>query len=289
MVAGLLVATMGRGTPVSVLRQEDFAKLRQQMTKRWGAISVGNHIQVVRSIFKYGFDAELLDKPVRFGPGFKKPSAKTIRQARACRGPRLFTSQEVHKLLDGTTFILRAMILLGVNGGLGNTDLALLPINAIDWLAGWLDYPRMKTGILRRIPLWSETLEALRAVKDRRRPPRKGEDSGLLFVGRNGVDYVGNHKGYRVTAEFNRGCRKTGVVGRTFYDLRRTFQTVGEEGGDLVAVRAIMGHAPVSSDMSAVYRQRVSDDRLLAVANYVHKWLFGVEESKMNNVHRVGG
>ena len=39
--------------------------------------------------------------------------------------------------------------------------------------------------------------------------------------------------------------------------------------------RSIMGHAPTANDMSAVYNEEaVEDSRLLAVANYVHDWLF---------------
>jgi hypothetical protein len=36
-----------------------------------------------------------------------------------------------------------------------------------------------------------------------------------------------------------------------------------------------MGHAAGNSDMSAVYRQTVSDERLLGVVNTVWTWLFG--------------
>jgi hypothetical protein len=35
-----------------------------------------------------------------------------------------------------------------------------------------------------------------------------------------------------------------------------------------------MGHAAASNDMSAIYRQRVSDERLRAVVDVVHDWLF---------------
>ena len=69
---------------------------------------------------------------------------------------------------------------------------------------------------------------------------------------------------------------KAGIKGRTFYDLRRTFQTVAEGARDLTAVQSVMGHAPPANDMSAVYRQRVDDDRLLAVVNHVRGWLFGI-------------
>ena len=67
------------------------------------------------------------------------------------------------------------------------------------------------------------------------------------------------------------------IEDRCFYDLRRTFQTVAEGARDLAAAQAIMGHAPPASDMSALYRQRVDDDRLRAVVDHVHNWLFVTE------------
>ena len=33
-------------------------------------------------------------------------------------------------------------------------------------------------------------------------------------------------------------------------------------------------HAPASGDMSAIYRQGIEDQRLRAVADHVHGWLF---------------
>ena len=63
-------------------------------------------------------------------------------------------------------------------------------------------------------------------------------------------------------------------LGLSFYALRHTFQTVAEGAHDLAAVQAIMGHAPASGDMSAQYRERVDDARLLAVTEHVRKWLF---------------
>ena len=45
-------------------------------------------------------------------------------------------------------------------------------------------------------------------------------------------------------------------------------------GFDQPAVEVVMGHTPASNDMAAVYRQRVNDERLEAVADHVRKWLF---------------
>jgi hypothetical protein len=49
------------------------------------------------------------------------------------------------------------MILLGINGGMGNSDCANLPLRAVDLDAGMIDFPRPKTGIARRCPLWPDT------------------------------------------------------------------------------------------------------------------------------------
>jgi len=270
----LIVGTFGKTRVVDDLAADDFQRLRATMTKRWGAVAVANEIQMTRSVFRYGYEAGLIDKPIRFGPGFKKPSAKTLRQARAANGPRMFTPEEICTALEHATVNMTAMILLGINGGLGNTDLGELPVKAVDLKGGWLDWPRHKTAIPRRIPLWPETVEAIKAVLANRREPNDPEDSGLLFIGSRGQNYAGKHRGYRVHQEAKRVFDKAGIEGRTFYDLRRTFQTVAEGAHDLVAVQSIIGHAPATGDMSAVYRQRVDDSRLRTVTEHVRGWLF---------------
>lgn len=248
------------------LRSDDFQALRSKLARRFSPIPLANHIQVVRSVFKFGYDSELLDKPVRFGPSFRKPAAKVIRKARTANGPKRFTAEQIRTALDCATVNMRAMILLAINGGLGNGDLAAMPIKAIDLKTGWLDYPRPKTGVPRRIPLWPETKDAIREVRE----ARPDTDSPLLFIGRRGQDYIGNNRGYRVHQEAARVFKNAGIEGRTFYDLRRTFQTVAEGARDLSAVQAVMGHAAGSGD----YRQGVDDDRLRAVCEYVRAWLW---------------
>jgi hypothetical protein len=64
-----------------------------------------------------------------------------------------------------------AMILLGINCGLGNFDCGMLPASAFDLKDGWLNYPRPKTEIGRRAKLWPETVKVFReAIKKRPRP-----------------------------------------------------------------------------------------------------------------------
>ena len=58
--------------------------------------------------------------------------------------------------------------------------------------------------------------------------------------------------------------------------FRHSFQTIGNEAKDSIAVKHIMGH--VGDSMSAVYREGVPDEHLLAVTNKVRDWLFSSQE-----------
>ena len=53
---------------------------------------------------------------------------------------------------------VRAYLMLAINGGFGQTDLATLEKGAVDYSAGRIDMYRNKTGVRRIIPLWSETV-----------------------------------------------------------------------------------------------------------------------------------
>src|SRR5262245_37193426 len=130
-VTDLLVSRFGKARLVADLRPDDFAALKNHMTKRWGPLRVADFIQHIRSVFKHAYEAELIDRPVRFGPGFDRPSAKTRRLHRARQGAKLFTAAEIRRLIEGAGVQLRAMILLGINCGLGNNDVASLPLTAL--------------------------------------------------------------------------------------------------------------------------------------------------------------
>jgi hypothetical protein len=43
-------------------------------------------------------------------------------------------------------------MLLAINAGMGNNDVAQMPIGALDLAGGWRNYPRPKTGVRRTRP-----------------------------------------------------------------------------------------------------------------------------------------
>ena len=284
-----VVDAFGGKRLVDDLATDDFEHLRASMAKRVGPVRLGNQVQRVRSLFKYGFDAALVDKPTRYGPAFKGPSRKVLRVARAKKGPKLIEARHIRLLLKSASIAMRAMILLGINGGMGNHDCAMLTRDKLDLRAGWLNYARGKTGVPRRIPLWAETIEAIKAAVAARPAPKDPAHDGLVFLTKYGRPWgaygTSEASGKEVidsavTKEFRKMLDKLDVhkAGIGFYCLRHTFRTVADGSRDRTACDAIMGH--VDPSMAGVYVETVADDRLRAVVGYVHDWLFRKAKAK---------
>lgn len=272
---------IGRTRLVLDLDAEDFRGLRAAIARHYGPVALGNEIQRVRTIFKHAYDNGRIERPVRFGSEFKKPSASVIRKARARAGLRMFEAEELRRILAAAGQPMKAMVLLAANCGFGQTDIANLPAAALDLEAGWVNYPRPKTGVDRRCPLWPETIAAMREAIPMRPKPADPAHAGMVFITPRGHLWARSRKTDRDTAsisdaigvEFRKLLAALDINGkRAFYAVRHGFQTIAEEAGDLPAVKYIMGH--VDATMSGTYRERFSDARLRAVVDHVHGWLW---------------
>jgi integrase len=291
-----LAEHLGRSAPISSLEPQRFEALRSALAKNRGPVSLRNELTRIKSVFRYAVEAGLIDSIPRFGPGFRSPSHKSIRKARNAKGPLMFSAEDLRQIVAAADGQLRAMILLGASGGFGNSDVARLPVTAVSRDFKWINYARPKTEVPRRVPIWPETKAAIRWCLAHRPPAASPEFADLLFLTKSGRPWIrvvagtaadGSFNPYNGTVAitdliaqaFRRLLTKLEITGAglSFYSLRRTLQTVGEESRDHVAVSAIMGHVPHARDMSAVYRQAISDDRLLHVSRTVHNWLWPQE------------
>lgn len=290
---GLLVGEFGVHRLASDLSSSDFGAFRASLAKTRGPVALGNQVNRVRSVFKYGYEAGLLNHPIRFGPEFVRPPLRAVRMAKRARGLRLFEAAEIRLLLGAASPALRAMILLGINCGLGNTDLAELPLSAVNLKTGMLEFPRPKTGIARRAALWPETVAAISEYQRIRIPHRRKDDAGILFITKYGQRWVrvsepgARSKGRTkmvlsdgIGLQFGKLTRATGTyrLGRSFYALRHTFRTVADDLGDRRAIDLVMGHEP-GGDIATHYIERIGDERLRKVADHVRDWLWQPERS----------
>jgi len=277
IVTDLMVATFGATRPVDDLAADDFATFRQRMVRQWGPVRLANSITRAKSVFKFGTENGLIEKAVRYGTEFNKPDKAVLRRHRAKTGERMLEPEQLRTVIEAAPVPLKAMVLLGLNAGLGNNDCATLPLSAVNLETGWLTYPRPKTGIGRRCPLWPETVEAVRQAAAERPPAADFESCGLVFLTEIGTPWIRQSADYRsdrVTKRFVELLQKLDLhrKGIGFYTLRHVFRTIADEARDTPAIDLIMGHNDPS--MAGHYRERIGDDRLKAVTDHVRAWLW---------------
>lgn len=110
-------------------------------------------------------DVAVLPRPLKFAEQFerigKSEKLAQRRKQRRKHGPRRFTRSQIAAVFSHLqqqcadphrrryAIVLRAMFLLGLNGGYSNIDIASLTSSMIDWEKRLVEYDRIKTGIIR--------------------------------------------------------------------------------------------------------------------------------------------
>jgi integrase len=197
-----------------------------------------------------------------FGSAFKAPSTtkQAIRKEKARAGikdyaDRIVTGAEVDKLIGEAQPNFKAMILLGVNCGLGPADLGRLRWRHIQGRK--LIYPRGKNGNERVGWLWKKTvavLEVLKTLKHTRAAIERDGEDALVFITRkqqpyfweeerkdaNGKLKIVTHNAISITV--GRMAVRLELHGVTHYRLRHTFKTLGKKARDRDALNLCMGH-----------------------------------------------
>jgi integrase len=141
----------------------------------------------------------------------------------------------------------------------------------LDLTNGRVIFPRGKTGVPRNLPLWPETIAALKAVT------KKGK---LVFYTAKGnpfvrnvlkIDADGNEKYCPINSiatKFARLIKRACLdvpKGTGFYTLRRTAATMAARSGDPFAVQKLLGHTNLL--MATRYVQDVSAQTDQAIQN----------------------
>lgn len=264
--------TLGPQKRVSDLLPRDWSAARAKLSETAKSPnSVEKFIVCSRSCFKWCHESGLIDAPPRYGPDWRSPGKDAKRKHRAKRrheSSKLISPVDLRRLIRKARPNIRAMIYLGINGGFGASDCSQLDVR--DVKGSFIDFPRPKTGIDRRIPLWPETATALRKVIGHR-------TSGPVFKTRLGHEFVRSkllEDGKVVNTDAVGWSFRTLAAGleidATFYGLRHTFRTVADELADSRAIDRVMGH--VTPGISDDYVERVSDERLRAVTDHVRAW-----------------
>lgn len=254
-------------------------KVRQ--IKQRSVVTVDGDVRRILIFLNWCRDKKLVGA-IDTGDDFKPSSKAEVRKQRKGSKGRALTPEVILKIIDAATPQFRPLLMLCINGGIGNLDIAEMKESELPNLDGkevWLDLPRGKTGADRRVLLWPETVKAIKdylAVKYR---PNSKRDSDVLFLTSHGNRWVRNEGGSHcdsISNAFTKIRKELKLTRGTFYDLRRTFATIGMGTKDVQAVKHCMGHIENKVDILAeIYVQEIQDERLKAVCNHVRTWLYG--------------
>ncbi len=263
----MLVASLGRHTSVESLTSSDFAKLRNKLSESLGLMALGNEIGRCKVFFNFAYKDNLIDHPVKMGLSFAKPNRKSVKREKESKSAKIFTIDELRTLYHAADKSMQAFMLLALNCGFGNGDIGQLEFRHI--VNGWIDYPRPKTLVNRKCPLWAETISAIAKAKQ----TKHIDELPYVFVTKYGQSWFKESGDSPISKEFNKLCKETNLhqVGRGFYSLRHQFRTVADGCRDAVAIGHIMGHSDDS--MAANYREWIEPERLQAVVDHVYAWV----------------
>jgi integrase len=271
LTLGLVTASLDRSITIQATQPVHWALVYDRIAKGKNATTINGEVARIRAAFSWLRKNRFIDREPYYGESLNRPTKTQMRKARTASGKAWFDRHEIKSILKASRPSLKAMILLGVNCGFGNSDCAQLKIEWFDAKSGWIDYPRPKTGVDRRAKVWPETLKAI----DDWLRVRPKCNSPLLFLTKQCNPWSDSESSdCQIAKCFRSLCIETGnhIKGRGFYGLRRTCETIGSEAKDQIALDHIMGH--IDSTMSGIYRQRISDERLEAVSEVIRDWLF---------------
>lgn len=263
------VKFIGASTPARELGPEHFTRFAAHLRKTLGAYAFNRSRALILAWLRHAAAAEWVKPAINVGVGFKPVPAGKMRGDRKVR---LFEPAQIKRLLKLAGPQMRTMILLGLNGGFGSTDCARLTREHIDLNMGVIRYRRNKTNIARTVPLWPETLKALRKVLALR------PDDALVFRTKAGSPWVRTRRskrnGRNVTVDaipqrFGKimDDAKIDMPGVGFYALRHTFATYANEVRDSDARRHIMGRR--LPDLDDVYIEYLFLPRLKVLTDHV--------------------
>jgi len=252
-----LMSFLGQNIEVNKISTLDLQNYKRMIQKSHVSVCRLNlHISIMKAMFHWARKNDILENI---------PNIDAVSRGKIVHHEKFtFNQEQVNKLLSAAAadIKMRAMIWLGLNCGFGCTDCAELRWSDLDLVNARVKLPRRKTGILRDLPLWPETVEAIEKV------PKTGK---LVFYTSRGNPYIqtllktdGNGNGKyitlnTITTKFSRLIKKSGLdvpKGTGFYTLRRTAATIAARSGDPFAVQRLLGHADLQ--MATRYVQDVS-------------------------------
>ncbi len=211
---------------------DDFKKIR---LKAVSTGTVNRELQCIRSLFN------LAKRWKRFFGNNPVSEARLIQVNN--QKERILSKEEEDRLLALSNPYLKPILITALNTGMRKNEILTLKWTNIDRDTSviTLEHTNTKTKTTRRIPINSVLRKLLLEQM------LKSGGNEFIFLNPTGNPYKRHDS---IKGAFERLCKKAGVTGLRFHDLRHTAATrMIEAGASIVAVSKILGHSDIKMTM----------------------------------------
>jgi len=159
---------------------------------------------------------------------------------------RILTAEEEARLFDVSSEHLKPVLKIALHTGMRRGEILSLRWDDVDFEVRMIKVVRTKSGKVRFIPINEVLFNELKRLRS------TSSGSGLVFCQNS------------VRTAFEGACRRAGIHGLRFHDLRHTFATrLVERGVDLITVKELLGHSSVT--ITERYTHTFSEQKRSAV------------------------
>lgn len=163
---------------------------------------------------------------------------------------RILREDEERRLVESSCGHMKEIVVFAVNTGMRLGEILNLKWSNVDMRSGIIKVEFTKSGKTRIVPM-NDTVRAILS-----RPRKRGEE--YVFTNPDSKDRF-----REIKRSFKTGCRRAGVEGLRFHDLRHTFASrLVRNGVDIGTVRKLLGH----STLLVTQRYVHSDEKALRSA-----------------------
>lgn len=193
--------------------------------------TINRELACLKTCFNKAVEWEKVDKewnPARMVKKFREPKGRE----------RILTLDESKRLIAAASPEIRPVLIVALNSGMRRGEILSLRWSDVDFIKGTILIGDSKSGKSRKVPINAAAFEALRGIERR-------AEAEYIFENPKTRTHV-----LDVKTAFKGACRRAGIKGARFHDLRHTaLWHMVEAGADLVTVSQIAGHSTIQMTM----------------------------------------
>lgn len=219
--------------------------LKKATSKTWSKTTSRHYLNTVKSFVRWLWHSEAIPSLPRVLDG--KSQALTI--TKPASRIVVFSKEEVTGLLAAASDRTKLYILMMLNCGMTQKDIADLAVSEVDWKEGRIIRKRSKTADCENVPtvnykLWPETFRLLQQE-------RASDSQTLVLLNSNGSplwsEEIGSGGKYQKTDNIKNAFDRLRKVEKPLKSLKKTSASLLRDSGTFSSLEGLfLGHAPQS-------------------------------------------